>query len=90
MVLLWHLRPFMPHDILLRYEAPSGQLRISIHDAEGDRLRKTWVPSPPREHTVSLQEGEYTVTFELSDGQRAVCPLSIVDEHPVVVEWCGR
>ena len=81
---------FRSHDVVIRYTAPPGELKVVLFDADGDRLRTTWFRSEPREHTVSLVEGSYQVRMVLKDGFESECPLTITDRHPVFVEWCGK
>ncbi len=79
---------FRTHDVALRYDVSGGELKIALFDDEGDRLRTTWFPGPPYEHTVSLAEGRYTVRLSRSDDRECVRSFSVVDEHPVIVDGC--
>ena len=74
-------------SITLRYEAPPGDLSVSIIDDEGARLRRVDFGSGvERQHALRLPDGDYRAMLKLA-GRTAARPFSVREDAALLIDW---
>lgn len=75
-------------SITLRYEAPPGELTVTIRDTDGKKLRRTtFGPGVERQHAMRLPDGAYAAHLELADRPAVARPFTIQEDAAVLIEW---
>lgn len=75
-------------EVKLRYEAPAGELTVTIRDAEGRKVRRaTFGGATERQHAMRLPEGQYTVLLELPGRDAVQRVFGVAEDAAVLVEW---
>ena len=73
--------------ITLRYEAPPGDLSVTIIDDEGARLRRIDFGSGvERQHALRLPDGTYRARLKL-DGRTAARPFTVREDAALLIDW---
>ncbi len=77
-------------DVQLSYEAPPGELTVTLFDHEGHRLRRAVFPGALRDHTVDLPEGHYRARLELAGRPPVDRRFEVVDDGALRVSYQPR
>ena len=73
-------------DVRLVYQAPAGELRTTLIDGGGQRVRTTIFSRGDRAHQVRLPEGRYRVQLEVG-GEVRTREVSVDDRPTIEVRW---
>lgn len=78
--------------VSLRYEAPQGELTVTIRDADGKKLRRTtFGAQTERQHEMRLPDGSYRADLDLAGRPRVVRPFQVSEDAALLIDWrAGR
>lgn len=73
--------------ITLRYEAPPGDLSVTIVDDEGARLRRVDFGSGvERQHALRLPDGEYRARLRVN-GRTSARTFTVREDAALLIDW---
>ncbi|MGK0360206.1 MAG: hypothetical protein ACI9U2_002519 [Bradymonadia bacterium] len=73
--------------ITVRYEAPAGDLSVTIIDDAGARLRRVDFGSGvERQHALRLPDGDYRARLKF-DGRTASRPFTVREDAAFLIDW---
>ena len=79
----------MSNTVVLKYSGPAGTLVVSVHDADGARLRRTTFFDPDRSHTVKLPTGHYTAQLAIDGKVPVTRPFYVESDGTIELDYSG-